>query len=94
VLDRQELEEMIKSLYQPTKAEITMFVKRFDKNNDGKISFKEFRSGIQKMNPRYRMPENEPFIAALFKRCVAAARARSPLAAFSHPQPPTLAAST
>lgn len=68
VLDHRELQKLLKDLYVPTKREMNSFVRHFDKNSDGRIEWKEFRTGLQRLNPKYRLKEYEPFLHALFDK--------------------------
>ncbi len=45
-IDASEVEDLLHDTYgfPPLEDEVTMFIKQFDLNNDGKITWEEFRS--------------------------------------------------
>ena len=50
-IDASEVEDLLHDTYgfPPLEDEVTMFIKQFDLNNDGKITWEEFRSVLQKL---------------------------------------------
>jgi len=55
-----EFDALLKSLYQPTFAEVQEIARVFDKNNDGEISWDEFRTAMKRLNPTKFITRKNP----------------------------------